>query len=114
MAAMTRTSTLIADVAANAVELVFLQDAEQLRLGLGGQLADLVEEDRPPIGELEPADPPGDGAGEGPLLMTEEFAFHEPGGQCRAVELDQRLVAASAVRVDRPARSVPCPCPSRR
>ena len=87
---------------ADSVELVFLQDAEQLRLRLEGELADLVEEDRPPIGELKPADSPGDGAGEGPLLMTEKLALDEPGGKCRAVELDQRLIPALAVGVDRP------------
>ena len=87
---------------ANSVELVFLQDAEQLRLRLERELADLVEEDRPPIGKLEPADSPGDGAGEGPLLVTEQLALHEPGGKCRAVELDERLIPALAVGVDRP------------
>ena len=35
---------------ANPLELAFLQDAEQLRLRLERELADLVEEDRPSIG----------------------------------------------------------------
>ena len=45
--------------AADPVELVLLQDAEQLGLGLERELADLVEEDRPAVGQLEPADVAG-------------------------------------------------------
>ena len=34
--------------------------------------------------------------------MPEQLAFDEPGGQGRAVHLDERLVPAPAVRVDGP------------
>ena len=56
----------------------------------------------PPIGQLEAADPSGDRAREGPLLVAEQLALDEPGGQGRAVDLDERLVPAPAVRVDGP------------
>src|SRR5512142_2523822 len=50
---------------ADALELPALEDAEQLGLGRGGQLADLVEEDRAPGGALEPAGAAAVGPGEG-------------------------------------------------
>ncbi len=88
--------------AADALELALLEDAEQLGLGLQGQLADLVEEERAAVGQLEAADAPGDGAGEGALLVAEQLALDEPGGEGGAVDLDQRPGGAPAVRVDRP------------
>ena len=102
MAAMTRTSTLIGARAADALELALLEHAEQLGLGFGGHLADLVEEERAAVGQLEPADPPGDGAGEGALLVAEQLALDQPRGQGGAVDLDERLVRAPAAGVDRP------------
>src|SRR5262245_30234726 len=41
--------------AADTREFAFLQDTQQHDLGLGGQLADLVEEDRSAVGQLEAA-----------------------------------------------------------
>ena len=99
---MIRTSTLIAVAAADALELALLEDAEQLGLGLQGQLADLVEEERAAVGQLEAADAPGDGAGEGALLVAEELALDEPRGEGGAVDLDQRPGGPPAVGVDRP------------
>ena len=61
---------------AASVELALLNDAEELGLGLGGDLADLVEEDRPTIGQLEPARVPGDRPGEGSLFRAEQLALH--------------------------------------
>ena len=51
-----------------------LQHPEQLDLGGGRDLADLVEEDGPAVGQLEPAQPPLGGAGEGALLVAEQLA----------------------------------------
>ena len=39
---------------ADALELAFLQDAQQLGLQLGRELADLVEKNRAAVGQLEP------------------------------------------------------------
>ena len=55
VAAITRTSTLIVCVAADALELALLEDAQQLGLDRRRDLADLVEEQRAAVGELEPA-----------------------------------------------------------
>ena len=102
MAARTRTSHRIGAAAADAVEFALLQDAEQFRLGVRGQIADLVEEDGAALGQLESADAPGDGAGEGTFLVAEQFALDEPGRQGGAVDLDERLVLPPAVGMDRP------------
>ena len=73
---------------ADAVELVLLQDAEELGLAVGGELADLVEEDRPPVGELEPARVPGDRPCERALLVAGTASLSTSArGQGRAVDL---------------------------
>ena len=96
--------------AADPVELALLQDAQQLGLGLGGELADLVEEDRAAVGQLEPAGAAGDRAGEGPLLVAEQLALDESRGQGRAVDLDERLVPARLVEwMARAISSLPVP-----
>ena len=56
MAATRRTSTLIVLRAAQALELLLLQHAEQLGLQLRRDVADLVEEQRPLVRQLEAAD----------------------------------------------------------
>ena len=52
-------------LAAHALEGLLLQDAQHLGLGLEAHVADLVEEERAAVGELELAAPPRDRAGEG-------------------------------------------------
>ena len=77
MAATTRTSTLSVSVAAHALELALLQHAQQLRLQLEGQLADLVEEQRAAVGQLEAPELPRQRAGERPLLVPEQLALDQ-------------------------------------
>ena len=55
MAAITRTSLRMVVIAAHALELPLLQHAQQLHLHVRRQVADLVEEDRAAVGELETA-----------------------------------------------------------
>src|SRR5262249_59495939 len=59
-------------------EFAFLQDTQQHDLGLGGQLADLVEEDRAAVGQLEATLASLQGSGEPALLMAEPL-----GPDCR-------------------------------
>src|SRR5208283_2205650 len=82
--------------AAQTLELLFLQHAEQLGLQLWGNVADLVEEQRPVVPQLETADLLADGAGEGALLVAEQLALQEPRRDGRAVELDKGALAARA------------------
>ena len=85
---------------AEPLELAGLQHAQQLGLHLERQLADLVEEDRAPVRQLEAAGRAGDRAGEGALLVAEELALDERGGQGRAVHRDERPAPAGAAVVD--------------
>jgi len=79
-----------------ALELLFLQGPEHFRLQLRRDVAHLVEEQRPPVRQLEAADLLSDGAGEGALLVAEQFALQEPGGNGRAVEFYQGPLPAGA------------------
>ena len=87
---------------ADALELLVLDDAQELGLDAERGLADLVEEDRPPLRELEPARLPPVGAGEGALLVPEELRLGERLGERRAVELDERPVRPRGEGVEDP------------
>ena len=87
--------------AADPLELALLQDAQQLHLGRQVDVADLVEEQRAALGELEPPLLARLGAGERPLLVAEELRLDEAVGQRRAAHLDERLLRAQRAVVDR-------------
>ena len=78
-----------------------MQRAQQPGLGLGGHVTDLVEEQRAAIGLFELADCLGDGAGESALLVAEQLAFDQIGGDGRSVDCDERPGAAVAEFVNR-------------
>ena len=68
-------------VVADAAELVALEHAQQLHLGRGGHVADLVEEERAAVGALDQALAVGRGAGEGPAHVAEQLALDQRLGQ---------------------------------
>src|SRR5262249_52265079 len=72
-------------LSAEALDLALLEDAEELRLELQRQLADLVEEQRPGLGLLEAAGAARGRAGEGALLGAEQLALQERGGDRGAI-----------------------------
>src|SRR5581483_9875325 len=86
---------------ADPLELPILEHAEQLRLRLEGQLADLVEEERAAVGQLEAADAPRVGPREGALLVPEQLALDERRRERGAVALDERAVPPRAPAVQR-------------
>ena len=57
------------------MEFALLQNAQQLGLRGGVQIADFIEEDRAAVGQFELASARGDGAGERALLVAEQLAF---------------------------------------
>jgi len=61
----------------DALELALLQHAQQLDLGREVDVADLVEEERSAVGELEPSLLALLGAGEGAFLVAEELRLDE-------------------------------------
>ena len=99
--------------AADAHELALLEHAQQLDLRRRRNLADLVEEERSRIGELEASEPPLGRAGERALLVAEQLALEQRLGQRADVHGDERLVARGAEQSRSRARRAPCRCRSR-
>ena len=87
--------------AAQPLDLALLQHAEQLGLELERQLADLVEQNRSPVRQLEAANLRRVRAGEGAALAPEQLALDEVGRQRRAVDDDHGTGAARAPLVNR-------------
>src|ERR1700722_12263683 len=72
--------------AAQSLELLLLQHAQQLRLQRRGDVAYFVEKQRTFVSHFEASDLLRDGSGEGTLLMTEQFAFQKIQRNGRAIE----------------------------
>ena len=89
-------------LAAEARELAVLQHLQQLGLQRRAHVADLVEEHRAVVGELELARLVLDRAGEGAALEAEQLRFEQLGRQRGAVHLDERLVAPERGGAERP------------
>src|SRR3989304_5433282 len=90
------------DRTAGAHLLVFslLKHAQELRLQVQGKVADLVEEERPPVGQLKTPLARSYGAGDRAFFMAEQFRFEQRFRQRRAVDLDQRTARSWAGKVD--------------
>src|SRR3569833_528288 len=86
--------------AADRHDLALLEHAEHRRLRAAGQIADLVEEQRPAVGRADEAGVVGLGARERALLVAEQLALDEVLGERTAVD---RYEPAGALRqrVDR-------------
>src|SRR5438093_1375349 len=82
--------------AAQALKFLFLEHAQELRLKLERDVADLVEKDRATVREFEPTDPLRNGARKCALLVPEQLAFEEPGRNCRAVHFHEGSLPAAA------------------
>ena len=80
--------------AADAHELALLEHAQQLHLRRRRNLADLVEKERPRVGQLEAPEPPLGRAGERALLVAEQLALEQRLRQRADVHGDERLVRA--------------------
>src|SRR5581483_2923615 len=86
--------------AADALELLLLEHAQQLGLEVEPHLGDFVEQQRTAVRALERALDALDGAGEGALLVAEQRALDESLGERGAIQLNERAVAALALRVN--------------
>ncbi len=87
--------------AAQPLEAPVLQHAEQFGLQWGAHLGDLIQQQRPAIGQLELAGLGGRRARECAAFVPEQFAFQERVGNRRATDFQQRFVVAVAEKVDR-------------
>ena len=86
---------------ADRAELVLLQHAQQLGLEGWLHLADLVEQDRAAVGQLEQARSLGNGTGEGAAAMAEQLRLDQITRDGGAVDLDERAVRPATELVDR-------------
>src|SRR5438045_9592187 len=87
--------------AADALELLFLQDAQELRLEIEAHLRDLIKEQRSAVGTLKRASHSLDRACESAAFVPEQCAFNESFRQRGAVQLDERPVGALTLVMDR-------------
>src|SRR5213079_1080257 len=71
-----------------------------------GSLANLVEEERAAVGDLEESLLVGDRAGEGTLAMAEELAAQQRLGELTAVLRYEEPLPARALVVDRPGQQI--------
>src|SRR6185369_5293701 len=81
---------------AHGPHLALLKDAQQLHLQAERHVADLVEEDRPPVRALEEALVVANRARERALHVAEELAFEKRFGERAAVERDEGARAPRA------------------
>ena len=98
---MSRTSAVRSDSEPEALELAVLDRAQDLALSRQAEVGDLVEEQRPSVGELEFPLHPLIGAGERAPLVAEQLAVEQRLAQRRGVERDERLRLARRRVVDR-------------
>src|SRR6266481_7175221 len=87
-------------IAAQSLELLLLQCAQQLRLQLWADVPDFVEKQSAMIGKLEPSTLLHQGARERALFVSEEFAFDQPGWNGRAIEPYKRPVSSWTVAMN--------------
>ncbi len=88
------------EVVADTADFLFLEDAEEAALELGGHGPDLVEEEGAAVGVMEEAVLVGDRTGEGALAMAEEFGFEEVFGEGGTVDGDEGGVVAAGIVVE--------------
>src|SRR4030095_16920315 len=86
--------------AAQALELLFLENAQEFGLKFKRDVAHLVEKDCAPMRQFEPTHSLRDGAGESSLFVPEQFALEEPGRNSGTVHFHECPLAARAQIVD--------------
>src|SRR6266852_5584732 len=84
------------------VKALVLEDAKQLALVIGTQLADLVEENRPPVRLLEEPLPIADGPAEAAPEVTEHLALEQLCGDRGHVDSDEGAIGARTQAVGGP------------
>ena len=106
---MSRTSAFRVTSVPDAFVFLLLKEAKELRLKRRGQVADLVEKERPALAGGYAAGIVPDGPGEGPLHVSEELALQKLGGKRRAGDDAERLSRPGAPLMDGPWPGQSCP-----
>src|ERR1700722_10299720 len=89
-------------LAADALEVLLLQEAQELGLEGGGQVGDLVEENAAAVSRLETAGLVLDCASECAAHVPEQFTLEQFFGERGAIDDDERLAQAPAPSMDLP------------
>src|SRR4030042_2660012 len=89
-------------LSAHPLKAVILQDPKQEDLGGRGNLTNLIEENRPSIGQFKPSDLSPDGPGESTFFMTEEFTLQKVLIIGRTIGDDKGFVFPVTVEINRP------------
>jgi hypothetical protein len=84
----------------NANHFAVLQHTQESHLGRGGELANLVQEQRSAVGLLEPALAPRHCARERALLVAEQLGVDQLGSDRAAIHASERSFAKRRVVVD--------------
>jgi hypothetical protein len=87
--------------AAQALELLLLQDAQELGLHLERELADLIEKERAMVSQLEAAEALRHGPGKGAFLVPEELTFEQSRRDGRAIERHEGVATPRAALMKR-------------
>jgi hypothetical protein len=87
--------------ASEALEFLFLQNTEELRLQCEGDIPYFIQKQSPFVGQLEAANLLCDRSCKSASLVAEEFALEQVEGNRRAIELNQGLAAAGTRVVNR-------------
>ena len=103
---MIRTLALIGDGSADPLEHLFLDRPEQFRLLFQGNVVDVVEIERAPLGQIEAALALLLGAGERALFVAVQFAFDQLRRKERAADLDVGKPVAVRIAMDRGGQQV--------
>jgi len=82
-------------------ELLLLEHAQELRLQRRGDVADLIEEERAFVCQLESPDLLRDSAGERAFLVAEQLAFKQVEWNGGTIQLDERAPASGTEGVNR-------------
>jgi len=86
--------------APDALEFPLLEESQQLRLNLRGDIANLVEENSAAMGQLDLSLLELVGPGKGTLLVPEEFALQEFLGEAHTIDSDERRLLPLTPVVD--------------
>ena len=93
------------------LKFLALQDTEQPRLDVRGEITYFIQEERTLVGHFEPSDPSVGGARKGAFFMAEEFAGDEAFGEGTALHAHERAAISQALLMNRACYQVfPDPC----
>src|SRR5580698_6337398 len=86
----------VSAVAAEPLEFLLLQDAQQFCLKFEWNVADFIQEERTLVRKLKTPGLLRDRSGERPFFVPEQLAFEKPKRNCGAVQFDKGPLPATA------------------